>query len=459
MEAPSFYERCDRMGILMWQELFLHSNVYPDYDPAFVREFLAESEDVLRRVRGHPCLCLISGGNEQLEGWDEWGWRTRMDRFHGERLIREALPPLAARMCPELPYICNSPHGGKWAQSPVEGECHNWGNFYNATKDPVFVTETCWTTESYSRPETLKRYMGLDVDAFRGKGWPDRWRERTGLPLFTRMPYSRWHEMDSLRDYLHSLEVEQFCADRSALSQYRFHSPSNRGVIYWSMNKGGPLFQFGCVDYGGFPLMAYYAVKRAFAPVAVHAYRDVCDVVVMLSSHAAEGKEVLVEAFHLGRKGTERERWSRAMHLEHGELLCVMRLEGLYNRVADRTGECVYVCVRGDDGTAVADDLLLFCPLSEFDSTAGKPRADAESRGEGRWRLTVSSDRPIHMVELEGNHKLLFSDNYFPLMPGAENRRMIEVTLLERLSDEPVRLCVGGLGGGAAGLSFKLTQR
>ncbi len=258
VEDDSFFAECDRRGILIWHDLFLHSNVYPDYDPEFVWEFLEETEGVLRTIRSHPCICLVCGGNEQLEGWDEYGWQQELDRFYGSSLPLEHVPGLVKRLCPELPYICNSPHGGKYCQSPAEGDCHCWGNYYNAFKDPLFVSETCWTTESYSRPETLEKYMGLDLKEFEGAGWAEKWAKLTSLPLFNRRPFSSWFDVTSLRGYLHALEVEQARADYNALNQFRFTGPSNNGIIYWSFNKGGPLFQFGCVDYDGRPMMSYY---------------------------------------------------------------------------------------------------------------------------------------------------------------------------------------------------------
>jgi beta-mannosidase len=116
-EEDSFYKRCDEAGILIWHDMFLHSNTYPDYDPEFVENFMAEAEGIIRAVRPHPCLAIICGGNEQQEGWDEWGWKGSLDRFYGEKFFNELLPPLVAKLCPDLPYIPNSPHGGADCQS------------------------------------------------------------------------------------------------------------------------------------------------------------------------------------------------------------------------------------------------------------------------------------------------------------------------------------------------------
>jgi beta-mannosidase len=463
VEEDSFYDRCDALGILVWHDMFLHSTTYPDYDEHFTANVMAEVEGIIRVMRPHPCFALICGGNEQQEGWDEWGWQGTLERFFGERFFNELIPPVAARLCPDLPYIPNSPHGGLDCQSPALGECHNWGNFYNSTKDPLFVTETCWTHESYSRPETLKKYMGLDVDSpeWKALGWPGTWRERTHLGLHNRMPYSSFFTYGTLREYLHNLELEQLRADYSALSEYRYRSPSNSGVIYWSHNKGGPLFQFGCVDYGGYPMMPYYAVKRIFDPIGVHVYRDVGDLVIMLSNHSAGTLPVTVEAWHLDRHGTTLGFWTWDQVIESGALRRVARLDNRYGEIRSRREEIVYVCAFRE-GTMVAEDMFFPCPFREFEGDYAPLAIQVEPAGEGgtpggpaklgspaklgrdQWRITLEAQSPVRLVELESNHKLLYTDNYFPLING--RAKTVGVRLLERTSDEPLWLRAGILG-------------
>jgi len=290
--------------------------------------------------------------------------------------------------------------------------------------------------------------MDLDVNEYIGRGWASKWKEKTGLSLFTRMPFSNWHKLGTLSEYLHGLELEQFCADSNALGMFRFKSPSNSGVVYWSMNKGGPLFQFGCVDYGGFPLMSYYAVKKIFAPIAVKAYRDLNDIEVILSSHATEETTVTVESFHMDRDGKVLGSWNKEISLHHGELLRAIRMSDLYGKIIDRTSEFIYTRVRKDDDF-IAEDLLMFCQHFEFNSADSPIQASVQASGQNKWKLHLTCTLPTMMVQLDGNHKLLFSDNYFPLMPNLPDgiiERLIEVTLLERLSEEPLKLTVGQLG-------------
>jgi beta-mannosidase len=444
IEPDAFFTRCDELGIMLWQDLFLHSNTYPDYDEAFVAEFRAESQELLVRMREHTSLVLVCGGNEQQEGWDEWNWQLDIDRFYGAELAFGVGAEVSAELCPELPFIGNSPHGGPTAQSPVAGDTHTWGNFFNATKDPQFVTETCWTQESYSRPQTLQESMGLDVDSFTERHWPARWTELTGRAVLSKFPYSACNGFTTLREYLTSLEVEQAMADYHALSMLRLRSSSCSGIVYWSLNKGGPLFQFGSVDYHGRPLMSYYVIKRAFAEVAINAYRDIDDITVVASNATGEPVDAVLYVRHLGSNGEVIDEQTHQVSVAPDRIARLLVLPGHYRTVRDRTRELVHVeLVAGDQ--VLSTDTLFFCPLSEVETTGMPEVLAADAVAEKRWVIRLSSEVPVKWLMLESASALMFSDNYFTVVPGREYS--VEITLLGAAGEAPTSVSIAALDG------------
>src|SRR3954453_8725862 len=67
IESDSFYDACDRLGIMVWQELSMSSSgveSVPSADPAFVALMASEARDIAPRVAVHPSLVLWCGGNE-----------------------------------------------------------------------------------------------------------------------------------------------------------------------------------------------------------------------------------------------------------------------------------------------------------------------------------------------------------------------------------------------------------
>ena len=427
LEEEAFLDECDRLGIMVWKDFHLHSHTYPDYDEAFVEEVRRESIVLAKALRKHACFTVVCGANETQEGWDGWGWRDMVDCFYGSRLTNNVLKKVAAEHCAEVPYVPDSPHGAKLAQSPVDGDTHTWGNFFNATKDPQFVTETCWFSGTYSRPETLEACMGIKVDDFAGFRWHRKWKARTGLALANVNQYSEYHPLGSLRDYMRGLEIEMMRADTAALSLLRCRSPSCNGIIYWPLNKGGPFFNFGCIDYLGRPLMSYYALKRLFAGVAVNVYRDLDDIRIVAANSGRAIPDARLLIRHLDSGGTERERIEAAVSIAAGNSVRLYDLDGFYRRIQDRWREVVHVRLE-KDGRVLSEDTLFFCPWYEFEVTPGNLRCTGTGAGAGKWELEIASSTFAKMVAVESETRIVASDNYFTLPPG---RRTISLTALD----------------------------
>jgi len=81
-EPGWFYELCDEMGILIWQDFMFSCNHYPAADPEWLTLVRTEAEQQVRRLSRHPCLALWCGDNElvgALKWWDVT--RNNRDRY------------------------------------------------------------------------------------------------------------------------------------------------------------------------------------------------------------------------------------------------------------------------------------------------------------------------------------------------------------------------------------------
>jgi beta-mannosidase len=370
---------------------------------------------------------VFCGGNELQEGWDAWGWKMTQDRFYSKKLIYDIFPKIGKEYCPEIPYVSNSPHGEKLSQSPVDGETHTWGNFYNATEDPLFVTETCWYSGTISRPKTLEKCMGINADDFQGKDWNKRWAALTKQNnLWQVNQFTEYHMNAGLRDYARGLEIEQMTADYMSLYYVRTRGPACTGILYWPFNKGGPMMNYGCVDYDQNALMPYYLCVRLFKPVVVHAYRDSSDIKVRATNDGDAFDAKLVITLFDTFTGETLNQEEKQVHIPAGTANLVYSQDTWYNDLTNRWRQAVHVKIV-DSNVHVSEDFLLFCPLFELET--GKPSIQIEAHkvSDTEWELTVSADKFIKHLELECNTRVMFSDNYFKLLPGTARKLSLTV--------------------------------
>ena len=118
-ESDDFYELCDELGLLVWQDFPFACSYVPDgeAEQAVLR---TEAEVNIRRLRNHASLVLWCGNNENLTMWhSKWGRPApQPSRYYGERLYDGTLPAAVQRLDAERPYIASSPIGGATWSGP-----------------------------------------------------------------------------------------------------------------------------------------------------------------------------------------------------------------------------------------------------------------------------------------------------------------------------------------------------
>ena len=74
-ETDDFYDICDELGILVWQDFMFGGAMVPG-DLAFQENVREEAIQQVKRLRDHPSIALWSGNNEVETGWRFWGDRV-----------------------------------------------------------------------------------------------------------------------------------------------------------------------------------------------------------------------------------------------------------------------------------------------------------------------------------------------------------------------------------------------
>ena len=66
-ERERFYDRCDELGLMVWQDFMFASGTY--YTDLLRDEIIAEAEHQIKRLRNRPCIVLWCGINEDIYSW------------------------------------------------------------------------------------------------------------------------------------------------------------------------------------------------------------------------------------------------------------------------------------------------------------------------------------------------------------------------------------------------------
>jgi len=280
-EPDVFYDVCDELGLLVWQDFMYACSDYPDED-WFRRQAAAEARAVVARLRNHPCIALYCGNNENQ-------WMHEMgdgpETSSGDTIYTDILPDACRELDPARPYWPGSPYGGPGANSEAHGDCHDWDVWHGSVepkqyleKRPRFVSEfgfqgfpTMDTLVAFAEPGDLSLKSEVMAHHQRCPGGTEK------IEQAVRQFLGEPRDFDEAVLFSQMMQAE---ALRIGIEHWRRHKWHTAGALVWQLNDCWPAISWALVDSGLRPKPAYYAVRRAFAPVVLTAHAEGENVVI-----------------------------------------------------------------------------------------------------------------------------------------------------------------------------------
>ncbi len=271
-EDRAFYDTCDALGLLVWQDFLFACAAYPEEQP-LRGEIEAEARHQVARLAPHPSLVLWNGNNENLWGFRDWGWEEELagDSW-GEGYYLGLLPRVVAETDPTRPYWPGSPWSGSWQHhpnDPAHGATHSWEVWNSADYTdylrhvPRFVAEFGW--QAPPARATLLRALGdeqLAPDSpgmlHRQKAEDGNGKLRRGLERHFAPPrtFDAWHYLT---------QVNQARAVATGVEHWRSHWPTCAGTIVWQLNDTWPGTSWAAIDGDGRAKPLYHELRRLYA--------------------------------------------------------------------------------------------------------------------------------------------------------------------------------------------------
>jgi beta-mannosidase len=266
-ESDAFYEACDALGILVWQDFMFARLDYPEEDAGFAAEVRAEAEDVLARIHHRACIAVLCGNSEVEQQAAMYG----LDPYLGRTpLFAEVLAALSARWIPGVPYVTSSPTGGALPIHVDAGVAHYFGvgaylrPLSDARESGVRFASECLAFSNVPEDEALAG-EGVPKDA--GAAWDFRDVTDHYVEALFGVSARALRASDPGR-YVALARVAPGEMMSRAMALWRSAGSRCRGALVLLLRDLEPGAGWGLLDSAGRPKAAYWFLKRICAPRA-----------------------------------------------------------------------------------------------------------------------------------------------------------------------------------------------
>ena len=264
-ETDEFYQICDELGILVWQD-FMFGNDWQPGTYSFKLNIEAEAEDQVRRLRNHPSIVLWCGNNE-TEGAMGWVprpalpadvryqmWQDYLTEFSG------ILPRVVARLEPEVPYWPSSPSADYEALSAIttraamrtSGTCGTVACPFSTyeTHHARFVTE--YGFQSFPEMKTIEAFTEpADRTSIFTPVMLAHQKNNEGNSIIHDYLLKDYPEPKDFASFLYVSQVLQAEGIKIGAEHFRRSRPETMGSIFWQLNDCWPVASWSSIDYYG----------------------------------------------------------------------------------------------------------------------------------------------------------------------------------------------------------------
>lgn len=451
-ETQQFYEICDELGIMVWQD-FMFYNPWQPGDYPFKQDIAAEITDQVKRLRNHPSIVLWCGNNEEENNFLSRSadvtpiarlqmWTDYLTVFSG------IIPTLVARYDPATPYWPSSPSGNYeetkaknyWVLE--DGDDVGGNEEFGDTHDYTIGTSNDVMPRVPFSSEEDRHYRFVSEYGFESLPsmetmdtfTPPQDRASTAASIMTSYEKDA-DEYDSIHDYmlqyygepknfaslLYGSQILQAEYTKLVAEHLRRDRPRTMGSLFWDLNDDHWHWasSFSSINYDGrWKALQYYA-RRFYSPLLVSSrIKDGSLSVSVVSDKTAPVQaslRVRIMKFDGTVLSTQAENIS--IPALSSNVYRKIPVQPYTNAAADAAETIAAMDLTVDD-KQVSSNLMYFVPTSEVHL----PATHIESKwtqANGEYQLHLSSRVLARSVYVSfGDTDAKVSDNYFDLLPG-----------------------------------------
>jgi beta-mannosidase len=445
-ETQEFYQLCDEMGIMVWQD-FMFGNPWQPGTYSFKQNVAQEVEDQLKRLRNHPSIVLWCGNNEQENNFLQDSlhvsqiarlqmWQDYLTVFSG------IIPTLVARYDPGAAYWPSSPSGDYEETKAMNYRVREEGDDVGGNEESGDTHDySVWTSSNLlprvpfsSEEDRHYRFVSeygfqsmpemRTIDSFT---LPED-RTSTSTPVMTvhqKDPAGYASMLDYIRQYygrprdfssfVYASQVVQAEFIKVVAEHLRRDMPRAMGSIFWQLNDCWPVVSPSSIDYyGRWKALQYYA-RRFYNPLLVSSRVKGGNLNVSVVSDETTPTTASLRVRVLKFDGT-------VLHTQTQNITIPALSSKVYLEISTQPysdpADTVAAMDLTVNGKQVSSNLMYLAPTPDVHL----PAAEITSRltqANDAYEVRLSSKVLARDVYVSfGDQHAKFSDNYIDLLPG-----------------------------------------
>ncbi|MCR4734887.1 MAG: glycoside hydrolase family 2 protein [Treponema sp.] len=457
-EKDHFYDLCDKLGLIVWQDCMFACSTYPATD-----DFFAEVENELNyqipRLKSHACIGIWCGNNENF-GALNWFKESNQNRdryiIDYDRLYNGLIGKKIKQLDPSRLYWPSSPCSGpddfadNW-HSDNMGDMHYWSVWHERKSfdaylsiNPRFVSEFGY--ESFPSLDCIKSFAEEKDFNFTSRVMEYHQRSPSGNSIMIEN-FSRYFKFpQGFENMVYLSQVQQAVAIKTAVDWWRSLNPHCMGSLIWQLNDVWPGPSWSSLEYSGKWKLLHYESKKFFENVYMPLFVKDGKINAVICNETAESLEVKAEFRFMNFDGSKyAETITKNINVDADQtknFLCIDIdfTDSNFKNNYSQDGFFVYASMKAFSKSGkeysctntLWSDVYKHCnikkasiqteikEISEIDNNSTHLiKSDSNSKFASTFEITLTSNEAAFFVSLDTiDVDGIFSDNMITLLPG-----------------------------------------
>jgi beta-mannosidase len=435
-ESDDFYDICDELGILVWQEFSFGGDMVPG-DTTFQENVRREAIEQIKRLRDHPSVAIWCGNNEVETGWYHWADRQAFKEAVApairERvwqdyviLFADILKSAVTQYADPTPYSPSSPSANfeEPPDQPDNGDMHYWAVWHALApahdylkQFPRFMTE--YGFQSFPEMRSIRSFAKPEDLDIRSVVMQAHQKNKGGNERILSYMLREYREPKDFEAFVYLSQVQQAEIIKLGAEHLRRQRPRTMGSLYWQLNDCWPVASWASIDYfGRWKALQYYA-RRFYDDVLISPYLhdDQLDLYVVSDKQRPLSARIRVRLLDF----TGKVLLDQAQDIQVPPLSSASYLNLAENALAAKADlrRSFVVADLEVDGKRVSRNLVFFDVTHNLDLPVAPGIENTLNTVDGGYSITLRTPVLARNVYVSfGDLEVQMSDNYCDLLPG-----------------------------------------